>query len=262
MAPLPLTTFQTNAGPLRLPVIDAAGLDDLRGKVNVTFHWSAGTHAVTQDCLDHYHFILDGAGLIHHGVAVENNLVYAGHPRSAQYAAHVKNANTNNIAISAAAMAGSAESAARKGVYGPNAMTAAQVEGLVEVAAHICYHFDIPVLPTRVLGHEEWDSVLGRPQDRWDVNCIPHLDIRPHLNPDGTYDSTNFLRQRVRQRLAQLNQQTAPVPTDAVKNALVAHLAGLYSAVPTLGLSPEAAHNATRALNAFNAILVENGIKD
>jgi hypothetical protein len=69
---------------------------------------------------------------------------------------------------------------------------------MAALAAEICRAYGIPVTPQRILGHEEWDSIHGKKQDRWDVNCIPHLDIRPG-NPlaDGTHEAMNWMRERI-----------------------------------------------------------------
>jgi len=192
--------LKTTAGTLTVPVLDT----EATSKLSITWHWSASSYTVTKYLKTRYHFVIDKHGKARHGVPVERNLNNKNQRRQAGYAAHVLNANSNNIGISAAAMGDAHENRARRGDYGSWPLTKAQIAGLVEVAAQLCYCYRIPVLPARVLGHEEWDSILGRPQDRWDVNCIPHLDIRPHLNADGSYDSTNYLRQQVQRRVAEL----------------------------------------------------------
>lgn len=178
---------------LRLPAIDSS-------QTCLTFHWAASTYVVTDNIKQHYHFILGKEGRLYLGVPVGLNC-----PKVRKgYAAHVRMANTNNIGISAAAMHTASESGSRAGHYGKYPMTELQVEGMCRVAALICQRYNIDPTPQRVLGHEEWDSVKHKPQDRWDVNCIPHKDIRPHRNPDGTYDSTNWMRHRVREIMQSL----------------------------------------------------------
>jgi N-acetyl-anhydromuramyl-L-alanine amidase AmpD len=196
----------TTAGRMRVPALE----HEAAARLCITCHWAASSYVITDELLRHYHFVLDADGRVYAGVPIERNLRAPGGAMPDGYAAHVKGANSNNIGLAVAAMAHATESEARQGRYGPYPMTKAQAEGLVEVAAQLCAYYGIPVLPTRVLGHEEWDSVLGRPQDRWDVNCLPHLDIRPRFNADGTYASTNQLRQLTAARVAELQAQAEP----------------------------------------------------
>lgn len=198
--------LKTTAGTLTVPVLDT----EATSKLSITWHWAASSYTVTKYQKTRYHFVIDKDGHACHGVPIEKNLDNKNQRRQPGYAAHVLNANSNNIGISAAAMGDARESAARRGSYGSWPLTKEQIASLIEVAAQLCYCYRLPVLPTRVLGHEEWDSIMGRPQDRWDVNCIPHLDIRPHLNSDGGYDSTNYLRQQAQRRVAELAQPDDP----------------------------------------------------
>ena len=198
--------LETKAGRIIIPALTTIQAAQLC----VTWHWAASSYRVSKNLLKHYHFVLDKDGQAQAGVPVESNLREPGGAMPSGYAAHVKAANSNNIGISAAAMYGASETEARQGRYGPYPMTAAQIGGMVEVAAQLCMQYNIPVLPSRVLGHEEWDSVLGRTQDRWDLNCIPHLDFRPRVNPDGTYASTNHLRQLTAARVLELQQDSQP----------------------------------------------------
>jgi len=196
----------TTAGKLAIPELDS----EATSKLHLTWHWSAGSYRVTSSLLEHYHFVIDKHGKVRHGVPLELNISTRDKPRDPGYARHVLNANSNNIGIAAAAMGDAQEHLARQGEYGKWPMTQAQLAGMTEVAAQICAQYGIPVLPTRVLGHEEWDSIHGRPQDRWDVNCIPHLDLRPYLNSDGTYESTNYLRRQTAKRVAELHVNSDP----------------------------------------------------
>jgi len=252
------TTINTPFGPLELPSIP----EEASSKLCLTLHWAASTYNVSSFELTKYHFVLGADGAIHKGVPVENNLSFAGHPRPANYAAHVLNANTNNIGISAASMADAAEVEARKGHYGTYPVTEKQIAAIVEIAAQMCFLWNIPVIPTRVLGHEEWDSVNGRPQDRWDVNCIPHLDIRPHLNADGTYDSTNWIRSEIRKRVQALATQSRPELPAGAMDDVDAALKVLYTAAQTgLPMTPDTRRTALKALNEFNGVLVNLGFK-
>lgn len=257
---MPTRTVRTDKLVLTLPELPK----EATSKLYITFHWAASTYEVTEGIREHYHFIAEKDGELVVGVPLLKNVSYKGHPRSAGYAAHVKNANTNNIAISCAAMANSYEHKARQGEYGPYPMTADQVETMIEVAAILCYTYGIQILPTRVLGHEEWDSVNGYPQDRWDINCIPHLDIRPNKRGDGTYDSMNYIRNRVKARVSELaKQQLGEGVMDGfvLPHEIVDAQRVLYGALRTLPFTNEQRAFAERALNDYNRVLHVAGLK-
>lgn len=252
-------TVKTDRVSITIPDLPKEGAS----KLNLTFHWSAGTYHIGEAETSHYHFIIGEKGNVVQGINVEKNCVYNGHPRQPGYAAHVKNSNSNNIAISAASMSGSAETEARKGHYGPYPMTKEQVESMIEVAALLCYTYGIPVLHTRILGHEEWDSVMGHPQDRWDVNCIPHLDIRPEKTGNGTYTATNYLRSRVKARVEELMKGSKPKPEVSAQliGDIVEAQRALYASLNTLPLSEAQRQAAEAALNDYNRVLHEAGLK-
>jgi len=196
----------TRCGILSVPRLDP----EVCSRLRITWHWAASAYSVSPLLRSKYHFILGRDGQAVAGVPILRNIVTHGHPREALYAPHVKNANSNNIGIAAAAMAGASEAEARRGYFGPFPMSKAQAEGLAEVAAQLCACYGVPVVPARVLGHAEWDSLLHIHQDRWDVNCIPHLDLRPRLSPGGTYSASDWLRARTAARMEELRLEAEP----------------------------------------------------
>jgi hypothetical protein len=115
-----LKQIETACGVITLPVLD----EEAASKLHVTWHWSASTYSIGKLLLEHYHFILDRDGRVHQGVPLERNIATKTHPREAGYAAHVKHANSNNIGVAAAAMAGASEAEARRGRYGQYLLTA------------------------------------------------------------------------------------------------------------------------------------------
>ena len=168
----------------------------------LTWHWTAGKYDVTNDEMKAYHFLIDGEGKTHKGYfSPEDNVPPM---KAGKYAQHVLRANSYNIGVSMCGMYGSTEAEARKGNYGPYPLKQAQVEAALDLTAQLCRQYGIPAVPARLLAHEEWDSIHGRHQDRWDVCCIPHRTIRPQLLKDGTYASMNWVRAEVAKRLAGL----------------------------------------------------------
>lgn len=256
-------TLQTACGPLWVPDFRSAeDPADVTDKLRITWHWSAGTYDLNQRAREHYHVTGDRNGRAEQGVPIADQIATKKWPRLATAAAHVKNGNSNNIGVSALGMHGAQESEARRGNYGPYPLTPQQVEFLVEITAQLCHFYGIPVIPARVLGHAEWRTVLGIHQDRWDVCCIPHLDIRPHELPDGTFESHNYLRSRVKQRVADLSRGTVSTGEIEVLVAkLVPHLRELYAITDQLPLSAQDKQLAKRNLNQFNNLLVTAGIR-
>lgn len=265
----PTKSFQTKFGTIELPVF---GDPDITDKLKITWHWSAGSYGVGSACREHYNLVAGRNGKLVQAIPIEYQIVTSEYPRHPKYAAHVRNGNSNNIAVSVAAMGGSHEWKARRGDFGPYPMTPEQVEFLIEMAAWICWYYEIPIIPTRVLGHVEWRTVLGVPQDRWDVGCIPHLNIRPRELPDGTWESLNYLRSRVRQRVNEISRDQTEtdvsVPSvvdDQARLEFVTdiheNLKQLYKLVAIAPLSHVERHQALRGLNIFNSALVSANLK-
>ena len=196
---------KTQYGEIDLPDL----LDEDSLKLCATVHWTAGrqtAHAVKQ-ALKHYHFVIATDGSIHNKRSILENLPPL---TSGNYVAHCRRANSYNIGIGLAGMWDARERDARRGNYGSAPITEQQIQSCIELLAQISSRYDIPVEPHRILGHEEWDSVKGVRQDRWDVNVIPHLGIKSKLLSDGTYESMNYLRRRVRERLRSIQRSQLP----------------------------------------------------
>ena len=108
-------------------------------------------------------------------------------------------------------MMGASEREARRGEYGSYPVTAPQIKSMIELTAALARLYKIPIDPDRVLGHKEHDSIRGINQNRWDFNCIPHMDIRPEA-PDprsGSYKACDWLRARVIEALRIPNERPA-----------------------------------------------------
>ncbi len=161
----------------------------------ITVHWTAGGLNPNETDLSHYHFLVDGLGKRHIGL----HPVKANNPplKPGSYAQHVAGGNSYNIGIAMCGMSGATWSEAMKGNYGPYPITHDCLLATIALIADLCRQYTIPVNNKRILGHEEWDSIMGRKQDRWDVCCIPSLDLRPIKHSDGSYGSMNYIREEV-----------------------------------------------------------------
>lgn len=165
----------------------------------ITVHWTGGTLKPNETDLSHYHFLVDGLGKTHIGL----HPIRANNPplRPGEYAAHVARANSYNIGIAMCGMYGATWAGAMKGDYGPHPLTHDCILATIQLVADLCKQYNIPVSKNRILGHEEWDSIMGKPQDRWDVCCIPPFDLRPIKHSDGSYGAMNYIREEVSKML-------------------------------------------------------------
>lgn len=173
----------------------------------ITPHWTAGSHKVSALDRKHYHFIIDGDGKVHAGdLAPEANLDTSdGH-----YAAHTRGANTKNIGIAVAAMAGAVERPFSPGKF---PITEKQIDALVGLIADLCDLYEIPVSRHTVLTHAEWQLTMGvKQRGKWDITWLPGM-----ARPGDPVEVGDRLRAMVVRRME--SEFSAP-PPDPVRTAL------------------------------------------
>lgn len=120
----------------------------------IVIHWSAGTYTVSSADKEHYHFIIDKDGKVHHGDhKPEANLSTS----DGVYAAHTQGANGGAIGVAVAAMA----DAQGPGKLGKYPITKAQFDGLIREVKRLRKHYKIPVTPSSILSHAEVEKELG-----------------------------------------------------------------------------------------------------
>ena len=120
----------------------------------IILHWSAGGYTVSDVDREHYHFIVDGKGVVVPGDhRVEDNLSTS----DGIYAAHTRGANAGAIGIAVAAMMG-AKGPKSVGRY---PITAAQWTGFMGLLQTLKDKYGIPVTPQTVLSHAEVQQTLG-----------------------------------------------------------------------------------------------------
>ncbi len=137
----------------------------------VIIHWTAGSHTPNSIDLKAYHYVIDGAGKVHHGAfPVSAN---TGRLVSGRYAAHTLNCNTDSIGVSLAAMAGAVERPFNAGRY---PITEAQMTALARLVQDLCREYGIPITRQTVLTHAEVQPTLGIAQkQKWDITWIPGM---------------------------------------------------------------------------------------
>lgn len=167
----------------RLPPVQPAAI----GLRRIIWHWTAGTHVVSQTDRDHYHFVVGGDGSVVAGRhAPEANISAS----DGSYAAHTRGANTGAIGVAVAAMYSATE---RPFQTGPFPIRERQVESLIGLTADLCRRYGIPVTPETVLSHAEVQPTLGIAQaGKWDVSWLPGMNA-----PGDPVGVGNILRGRV-----------------------------------------------------------------
>ncbi len=169
----------------------------------IIWHWSAGTHTVSELDRQHYHFIIDGDGKVHKGLfPVAANVK----PERGRYAAHTLDCNTGSIGIAVAAMAGAVESPFSAGKY---PITPAQVDALAALYRDLGRQYGIPVTPETMLSHAEVQPTLKiKQRGKWDISWLPGMD-----KPGNPIAVGNKLRAMVKALDApQPAKQRAPAP--------------------------------------------------
>ena len=148
------TAFQKARGK---PLFHPSGIHRLH------WHWTGGGNKANATDKAHYHAVFEGDGtevLCHDWFAV---------------LAHTKNANSGAIGLSLCGMVKAVE---RPFSAGPEPITQAAVDALIDRSARLCVAFDIPPSRWSTLTHAEIQPTLGIAQrQKWDVNFLPGMTV-------------------------------------------------------------------------------------
>lgn len=145
----------------------------------ILIHWNAGTNKANSTDKHHYHFMIEGDGNIVSGIyKPEDNL----NCNDGKYAAHTEMGNTGSIGVAFCGMLGY-KSPSSVGKYPLNQK---QCEAGFKFIAELCKKYNIPITPTTVLTHYEFDKNRGKKGRKIDITCLPY---EPSLKADevGTY---------------------------------------------------------------------------
>jgi len=147
--------------------------------LRVICHWSAGAYQPNSVDKEHYHILIDDDGNLTRGnfsiasnVVVRNKLVIRNGQKVKipNYAAHTGGANTKSIGVAVCCM----HQAMEAGDMGKCPLTEKQWDTLCQVVAELCAAYNIPVLPSTVLGHGEVHATLGTSGNstKWDTMVL------------------------------------------------------------------------------------------
>ena len=181
----------------------------------IIWHWTGGGHNANGTDRRHYHFIIEGDGMVAAGNhPPEANRRIANPRDGSTYAAHTRGANTGSIGIAVAAMRGAQE---RPFTPGPSPITEAQFFALVKLTSDLCTHYKIPVQRETVLSHAEVQPTLGIMQSgKWDITWLPGMP-----GPGDPVEVGDRLRGKVAAALA-------PQPAPTGWAALIAAILRLF----------------------------------
>lgn len=143
----------------------------MSGLVRIIGHWTAGSYTPNEQDKKHYHYIVNGDGLIIEGdYKPEANISTSD---ADGYAAHTRACNTGSIGISIAAMAGAIEMPFDPGKY---PIKEIQWKAFVGKIAELCKKYNIKVTRETVLTHAEVQGTLGIQQaGKWDITRLPFV---------------------------------------------------------------------------------------
>ena len=153
----------------------------------IIIHWTAGTNQPNGTDYLHYHYLINGDGLIVKGkFAPEDNESCT----DGKYAAHCGGGNTGSIGVSMCGMYGF-KSSKDLGKY---PLTKKQCEACFKKVAELCKQYKIPVTAQTVMTHYEFGKANPKTSSAGKIDIIY---LPPY--PEQTTDKIgNFIRSKVR----------------------------------------------------------------
>lgn len=145
---------------------------------NVVYHWTAGNYTPCSTDLEHYHFIIDGQGMVYKGKYTPlDNL----NTSDGKYAAHCGGGNTGRIGIAICC---------RRDINTPP--TQKQVEAMCKLGADMCVKYGLN--PNQCITHAEFGAAHPHTSScgKIDINSLPYIGLR------GVKEVGEYLRTKTR----------------------------------------------------------------
>lgn len=140
----------------------------------IIIHWTGGTNQPNSTDLKHYHYLINGDGLIIEGkYKPEDNL----NCNDDYYAAHTGGGNTGSIDIALCGMYGFKD----KNNVGNYPLTAVQCEAMFKKCAELCKKYNIPITSDTVLTHYEFGRKYWKTSSNGKIDIIylpPYKNIK------------------------------------------------------------------------------------
>lgn len=152
----------------------------------IIIHWSAGAYQPNSTDFEHYHYLVNGQGLVIEGkYKPEDNLDCT----DGKYAQHTGGGNTGSIGVAMCGMLGF-KNRANVGKY---PLTKAQVERCFKLVAELCKKYHIAITPQTVLTHYEFGKAHPKTTSAGKIDII-------YLPPYPTVEQSeigDFIRGKV-----------------------------------------------------------------
>jgi hypothetical protein len=151
----------------------------------IVIHWTAGQNSPNATDKGHYHFMIDGSGIVHNGkYTPEDNINCA----DGKYAAHTGGGNTGSIGIGLCGMLGFKD----KNHVGDFPLTKKQCESAFKLIAELSKKYKIDITPVTVLTHKEFGDTHPKTTSHGKID-IYYFPAFPEIAPN---EIGNFIRSK------------------------------------------------------------------
>lgn len=154
----------------------------------IIIHWTAGTYQPNNSDFEHYHYLINGDGLVIKGkyTPEDNENVNDG-----KYAAHTGGGNTGSIGV---AMCGMANYSPQRGIDSTKyPLTKVQCERCFKLIAQLSKKYNIPITPQNVMTHYEFGQAHPNTSSAGKIDIItlpPYLVLTNKIG--------NFIRNKAK----------------------------------------------------------------
>lgn len=153
----------------------------------IIIHWTAGTNQPNGVDYLHYHYLINGHGIVVKGKYIPEDNENC---KDGKYAQHTGGGNTGSIGVALCGMYGF-KTPKEIGKY---PLTKAQCEATFKKCAELCKRYNIPVTPQTVMTHYEFGKANPKTSSAGKIDIIY---LPPY--PEQTTDKVgNFIRNKVR----------------------------------------------------------------
>lgn len=153
----------------------------------IILHWTAGTNEPNNTDYQHYHYLVNGNGVVIKGkFTPEDNL----NCNDGKYAQHTGGGNTGSIGVALCGMAGF-KNAKSIGKY---PLTAKQCERAFKLIAELCKKYNIAVTPQTVMTHYEFGKKNPKTSSAGKIDIV-YLPPYPTVKQE---DVGYFIRNKVK----------------------------------------------------------------
>lgn len=152
----------------------------------IIIHWTAGTNQPNSTDFEHYHFLINGDGLVINGKYLpEDNL----NCNDGKYAQHTGDGNTGSIGVAMCGMYGFKS----KDNIGKYPITRIQSEACWKKCAELCKKYNIKVGSDTVMTHHEFGVKHPNTSSAGKIDIV-YLPSSPNVKP---YEIGNYIRNKI-----------------------------------------------------------------